>query len=163
MQERVVNIFVYGDAANVHSMGYCTYMAEGTYEELTAFLRSRVHVDQGEALRFELDQPLTHAEFASMGRLGVMPNPFPGDNPIGDSVYCITHIINGMPRVDGIADPHAPNAIPDYLRIYCTAAGLDLTQLITDDFLDSVDLLWKHHKYISALKLLVSTIDTLDS
>ena len=47
------------------------------------------------------------------------------------------------------------------MRLYWTNGGLDLTQLITDDYQSAVDVLWDNGKYISALKLLLSMIDTL--
>ena len=56
---------------------------------------------------------------------------------------------------------HQHNPVPDYLRIYWTSRGFDFGQLIDDDFMDAMKILWNHEKYISALKLLFTMIDTL--
>ena len=65
------------------------------------------------------------------------------------------------PQADEVA--HAPphEVIPDYLRIYSTRAGFDFGQMIDDDFMDAMKILWCNRKYISALKLLVTMVDTL--
>ena len=45
MKERIINVFAYGDGEHIHSVGWRTYSVEGTYQELTSFLRSRVETD----------------------------------------------------------------------------------------------------------------------
>ena len=54
MKETAVNIFVYGDGQNVHLLGYCRYMLDGTYEEITANLQARVARDHLIAVPVEL-------------------------------------------------------------------------------------------------------------
>ena len=162
MKELAINIFAYGDDEHVHSMGYCTYMMEGSYEELTNFLRSRVHIDHEKACRFDIEQPLTWLEFRSMSRLGVLPDLFANsDITFEDAIYCLTPIVNGMPTIDELDDTLAPNIVPDYLRIYLTDAGFDFSRLIDDDYLDAIRILWNCQKYIAVQKLLFSMIDTL--
>ena len=51
--------------------------------------------------------------------------------------------------------------MPDYLTIYFTEVGLDFPRLINDDFFEAAKVLWQREKYISALKLTFSAIDTL--
>ena len=84
-----------------------------------------------------------------------------GINAGHDEIYCVTPIVNGQPRFDDVTDEFAPDAFPDYLRIYFTDEGFDFPRLINDDFFDSIKLLWNNHKYISALKLMLSTVDTI--
>lgn len=162
MSETAVSIFVYGDGENVHSLGYCRYMLDGTYEEITANLQARVARDHLIADPIELGVPPTLIEFNSLTRLGFIRQLLTQRGIIPkDAIFVLTHVINGMPVVHEILDDLADNSVPDYLRLYWTKGGLDLTQLITDDYLSAVDLLWNNRKYISALKLLLSVIDTL--
>ena len=56
---------------------------------------------------------------------------------------------------------HLSPEIPDYLKVYLTDAGLDIPRLIDDDFILAIKTLMNNEKYISALKLILSMIDTL--
>ena len=38
MSERLFNVFIYGNETHVHSMGYCEYEKEGSYDDLTNYL-----------------------------------------------------------------------------------------------------------------------------
>ena len=78
-----------------------------------------------------------------------------------DSVYCVTHIVNGEARVDETRDAPKAGAVPDYLQIYLTEDGFDFPQLIEDDYFKAIHLLRKNRKYVSCLKLVFSAIDTL--
>ncbi len=162
MRETAVNIFAYGDGKSVHSLGYCRYMLDGTYEEITANLQARVARDHLIADPIELGIPPTLVEFNSLTRLGFIRYLLTQKGIIPEgATFVLTHIINGTPVVHEISDDLADDPVPDYLGVYWTDRGLDLTQLITDDYLSAVDLLWDNGKYISALKLLLSMIDTL--
>lgn len=48
-----------------------------------------------------------------------------------------------------------------YLESYKTEDGFDILRLLEDDFLNSVRLLWNERQYTSAIKLLLSSIDTV--
>ena len=162
MKEPLVNIFVYGDETHVHAIGWRVYEKAGSYEELTNFLQSRVQHDHRSAPRKDLEDPIPWRDFESMDRL----NPFAcalaaagvvGENP----VYCVTHIVNGEIRADETRDVSSGSAVPDYLQIYSTEGEFDFPQLIQDDYFDAIHLLWNNRKYMSCLKLVFSTIDTL--
>jgi len=49
----------------------------------------------------------------------------------------------------------------DYLSRYSTSKGLNITELLGDDFLDAIKLLYEHGHYVSAMKLILSFLDTL--
>ena len=49
----------------------------------------------------------------------------------------------------------------DYLTHYMTEEGFDLSQLVNDDYLLAIKLLYNNRHYVSALKLLMSFIDTI--
>ena len=162
MKKPLVNIFVYGNGTHVHAVGWHIYERVGAYEELTNFLQSRVQHDHRNATRKYLEKPIPWRDFEAMDRL----NPFVGvlaaEGIVGEnSVYCLTHIVNGEVHVDGALDAEGSGAVPDYLNIYSTENGLDFPRLIQDDYFEAIHLLWNKGKYVSCLKLVFSTIDTL--
>ena len=162
MKERIVNIYAYVDGESIRTIGHSAYEMEGTYQQLTSFLQSRVEIDHITAVRVDLDYPCATMDFRFAMRMDGLPYLIPLLSEIvGDSVYCVTQIIDGEPRADEVSHDHEHNPVPDYLRIYWTSSGFDFGQLIDDDFMDAIKILWNHEKYISALKLLFSMIDTL--
>ena len=75
-----------------------------------------------------------------------------------NSVYCITHIVNGKVHVDETRDLSSSGAVPDYLHVYFTEVGFDFPQLIQNDYFDAIHLLWNKRKYVSCLKLVPTRI-----
>ena len=162
MKEEVFNVFAYGDEESVYSLGCLSYLAEGSFEDLVTFLRSRVHSDYGLANRIPLDSPITWQDFNSRCRLGWLNELENGLVVIPeDSVYCITPIVNDLVTVDEFVDFLAEPEFPDYLKVYLTEAGFDIPRLIDDDFIEGIRLLMNERRYVSALKLTLSMIDTL--
>ena len=161
MRERLLNVFVYGDATHAHSMGHCEYEKKGSYEELINFLRSRASVDCKLAKISMLKQPIEWEIFSSMQRFGSVTNTLIEDGIMeDDDIYCITYVVNGKIRVDESVDTTSANVIPDYLSIYLTSEGFNFPRLIEDDFFSAIKLLWNANKYISSIKLLFTAIDT---
>ena len=161
MKEQIVNIFVYGDATHVHAIGWRVYDKAGTYDELTAFLRSRVQRDHRIAARNDLDEPIPWRDFKAVDRVNPTAGSLIGAGIVNEyAVYCLTHIVNGEVRVDGTVETAGDGAVPDYLQLYRTKDGIDFPQLINDDYFEAIHLLWNNWKYVSALKLMFSAIDT---
>lgn len=48
----------------------------------------------------------------------------------------------------------------DYLLAYRRGTSFDLTALFNDDYFRAVKLLWNNEYYVSAVKLLMSAVDT---
>ena len=162
MREPAINIFIYGDGIYVHSLGYCLYTLEGSYEDITAYLQSRVAVDHEQSITIALRVPAPLDYIRSQARLGLVQGLFVHEGIVPeDAIYVVTHIIDGKPVIDEVSDDFAIDAPPDYLKIYWGDTGLDLAQLLADDYFDAFELLWSHQKYISALKLMLSMVDTL--
>ena len=96
-----------------------------------------------------------------MQRLGAVNDTLLNDGIMEvHDIYCITHVINGQIEWGEVVDTGAPNAIPDYLSAYMICEGFDFSQLIEDDYYSEIKILWNKMKYISAMTLLFSTIDT---
>jgi len=159
MTERIVNIFIYGNETHAHELGYCTYKKDGDYESLIKFLRSRVESDHRTAVRVPLKETIKWEDFYSMTRLKAVTNTMFAMKAMSDNEpYCITWIVNGSVRIDEVMDTlHTP----DYLLIYETDDGFDFPRLLDDDYFAAMKLLWNAKKYISCMKLMFSTIDTI--
>ena len=156
---KAVNLFAYGDGENVTALGYCHYTLEGTDHEVASYLQSRVAMDHEGATQIGIGSPLSVVDFNLLTR--VDPGSLlvkVGASP--DAGYAVTHIVNGAPKIDEVADALSQVMPPDYVDIYRTSQGFDFTRLIDDDYLDAVRLLWSQEKYVSALKLVLSMIDT---
>ena len=162
MNERIVNVFVYVDREVTRSIGYTKYEMEGTYEELTKHLQSRVETDHAAATRIDLDEEYSATTVRYAMRLEALQYLIPKIAEIvGDSICCITPILDGVLGVYETTHDYEHNSVPDYLRIYDTSRGFDFGRLMDDDFMDAIKLLWNHKKYVSALKLSFVMIDTL--
>jgi len=162
--EPCFNIFAFAGANEriVDSVGFIQYSRAGTDEELVSFLQSRVDIDQWQASSVELKRHVSIEEFNLLHRLDRLYEVIPRVcEAVGDSVYCITYIIDGAPKIEGIDNRVSQDWVPDYLTTYATEAGLDLPRLFNDDFFEAAKVLWQNKKYISALKLILSAIDTL--
>ena len=161
MKQRLINIFVYGDRTHVQAIGWRVYEMAGTYDEVTAFMQSRVQDDHRNASRKNLDEPISWRDFRASDRVNPIAGAFAEEGIVGeDDVYCVTNIVDGEMRVDDTLDAAGDGAVPDYLQIYWTEDGFDFSQLINDDYFEAIHLLWNNRKYVSCLKLVFSTIDT---
>ncbi len=137
------------------------YEKDGSYEELTKFLQSRVQHDHSGASREDLEKPILLRDFEVMDRLNPFVEALAGAGVVGQNpVYCVTHIVNDEVRVDETRDVSSVGGVPDFLRIYLTKDGFDFPSLIQDDYFEAIHLLWNNRKYVSCLKLVFSTIDT---
>lgn len=161
MAERLINVFAYGDEDYIHSIGWRIYSRSGSFKELMTFLQSRVCQDHETATIKQLQIPIAVEEFYSMVRLdSVIATLFSEGIMSENDVYCITNIINGLPRIDESHDDLSPKVVPDYLDIYLNESGLDFSRLIYDDYFSAIHLLWSNKKYISCMKLVFSAVDT---
>jgi hypothetical protein len=89
-------------------------------------------------------------------------------------LVCITPIVDGKPRIDLLTDVN-PTTCPvtlseefdgivkrtDWLAAYVTPSGLNVHDLLHDDFTEAIKLLYAHKHYVSAMKLIVSFVDTV--
>ena len=161
MSGRIFNLFIYGSEAYVHSIGYREYRKEGGYDDLTAYLRSRVDCDYKNAKVTTFDHPIEREVFYAMERLGVVADKLMTDGIMEENdIFCMTHVIDGQVRVDEISENNPSLGLPDYLDIYMTPEGFNFAQLIEDDYYSAIKSLWNENKYISSIKLLFSAIDT---
>ena len=162
MDERSINVFVYGDKTHVHAIGWRVYERNGSHKELMAFLQAAAIDDHRIAARERLDEPMPWRDFEAMNRLNPFVAALVQAGVAGeDVVYCVTHIVDGEVRVDDTRDEISDELAPDYLTSYWSECGFNFAQLINDDYFEAIHLLWNNRKYISSMKLLFSAIDTI--
>ena len=162
MEQACFNIFAYARERRVWAVGYVRHFENGDDSALVKLLQECVNSDQEMTVPLILDEPVTIEEFNYLHRIDRLHELIPEiSNAVGSSVYCITYIVEGSPKIEGVHDGTSQYLPPDYLKMYETEEGFDFSALINDDYLEAPRTLWKEEKYISALKLFLSMIDTL--
>ena len=87
---------------------------------------------------------------------------------------CITPIVDGKPLIEVVTDVNPPTSPgvfseefggivrrTDWLAAYVTPSGLRVDDLLFDDFTAAIKILYEHKHYVSAMKLIVSFVDTI--
>jgi hypothetical protein len=191
MSETAVNLFLYVESEVIKGLGAVAHDVDGGDTEIAAILRSRVGIDASRAARYPLPvesikswlgidagQGLPFAMWSYLARMGKALQFF--DGPLQDlkaperPLVCITPIVDGQPRIDlhtHVDPPTCPVMLSeafdgtvrltDYLAAYLTPAGLNVHDLLGHDFTDAIKLLYEHKHYVSAMKLIVSFVDTV--
>jgi hypothetical protein len=191
MSEIAANLFLYVEAGIIKSLGAVPHNVSGRDDEVVQFLQSRVAVDSGSAPRYSLPvaqikaslgidatQGLPMDAFSYLGRTGnalrLFEGPLQNIKAPQNPLVCITPIVDGKPRIDLISNVEpqkSPKTLSeefdgivrrtDYLAAYLTPAGFDVHSLLADDFTSAIKLLFLHRHFVSAMKLIVSFLDTV--
>jgi hypothetical protein len=191
MSEIVANLFVYVHDEVVEELGVVRHDLEGTDDQKIAFLKSQVIADASRSTRHPLPvanikiwigvdatNGLPFQMYSYLARTGnalrFFEEPLAAINAPQESLVCITPIVDGKPKIDVVTHVN-PLASPemlndqfdgvvkrtDFLAAYTTPNGLDVHELLADDFTNAIKLLCEHKHYVSATKLLVSFVDTV--
>lgn len=130
-------------------------------------------------LQLGSDDKITFEVFSYLSRTGnglrVFEDLLQDVGAPAEPLVCITPIKDGRPCVEAVShvDPTSVRGSmvasefeaavhkTDYLGRYVTEQGLSLDALLEDDFLAAIKLLHHRSHYVSAMKLLVSFVDTL--
>jgi hypothetical protein len=191
MSERVVNLFLYVEGELIKSLGATAHDFDGNDEQANAFLQSRVAADAPYAIRYPIPVaniktwlgvdagqglPLeTFDYFRRMGKgIWLFEDALQKLNAPQTPLVCTTFIVDGKPVIHSVGHANPP-ACPinvsqqfggvikrtDWLAAYITPLGLNVHDLLHDDFTEAIKLLYEHKHYVSAIKLLVSFVDTV--
>lgn len=178
MLDTVYNLFLYVESDLIKQLGIALHEMDGTDQQKVTALQMLVDADYKTALRVNAKPKFRYNEYESQMRLGHQLEAFEPllqqcNAPINPLVV-ITPIVDELPRVLAITGLGAlnlddfkgtpleePGVMTDYLKAYVTEAGFDFPRLINDDYFLAIKLLFNARHYVSAAKLLVSTIDTL--
>lgn len=178
MVERIYNIFLYFDDKRVCSrVGYKTHEFTGSDAEAHRTLVENLDADLAEASILQLDKPFTNAEYTASQRLmqghflieqlfretGAGSSPFFVITPVVKGEIHFNHTI-GIEPLDMnqiAAKLGARGTMDDWLVKYKGPEGIDLPRLVHDDYFLAIKLVFNARLYVSAMKLLVSCIDSV--
>lgn len=191
MTEKTFNLFIFVEDDIIHELGVVVHEQEGTDQEKLAFLKNQVVADFKKAIRIlipnrylienevtgERINALKYEKFRVLMQMNlhmqVFEEIFQSFNASATPLFCITPVVEGELRVDAEQEMIIPNEheteevksiefwFSDYLTHYMTEEGFDLSRLVNDDYLLAIKLLYNNRHYVSALKLLMSFIDTI--
>ncbi len=191
MTEKTFNLFIFVKNDIIYELGVVVHEQEGTDREKLAFLQSQAITDLKKAIRLlipsryliedeatgETINALKYEKFRKLTQMNlhtqVFEEIFQSFNASQTPLFCLTPVIDGELKIDAtqeftIPDVHEIEEVKsvefwfsDYLTHYMSEEGFDMSRLINDDYLLAIKLLYNNGHYVSALKLLMSFIDTL--
>ncbi len=185
--ERIFNLFYYANMEIIGSVGYVEHLLGGTDEMKIAFLKLAVNEDFKAAVKMELPDNFQikidgvvrkGIDFPSYRNLSSMGH----DTLIFDNIYrtldipnnalvVITPVKNGEVLIEG-NDQIKPAQTPqpkfvhvdkqtDWVTTYIDKDGFHFDQMMNDDFIAAVRILFNARHYVSAMKLLMIAVDTI--
>ncbi len=187
MTEKIFNIYIFGKSDRITEIGIVAHNLDGSDDEKMKFLRDHVISDLDEAARFplpegfeviednEIESALAYDLFREMilngSYMHVLEPVLATLNAPVKPLMCITYVVDGQVVIPSTGkltpmDPGSPPKFmryrkPDWMIKYYSAEGLDIMNLLNDDFLKAIKLLYNDRRYVSALKLKLSFIDTI--
>lgn len=178
MKERVFNIFLIFDEKNVcHSLSYTTHNLEGSDELKLSLLQEKLDSDYKKSILFTPSLEFTQSEINTYGRIGRMLPQIEElfiflKAPITPLYICSPVIddkvfFNASVGLDGYSMDNIREQLGiqgsqvDWLIHYTKNDGIDIPSLINDDYLKAIKLLYSNELYVSAMKLLLTCIDSL--
>jgi hypothetical protein len=189
MKEKIYNIFTIFEDEILVSIGYVMHEVDGTDNEKTIYLKERLEKDMKEMIVENVSENyqikdkfgyqrtgISQQNYNSMlynGTSGVLTEYiFQRTSAPENPLVLSTSISNGIIKIDEVinfdSEPIGPpvysinEEVPlHYIQTYMSDEGLDLNGLILDDFIVSIQLLYNNKKYVSCLKLFMSTIDSI--
>lgn len=176
MSETVYNLFLIWQDEVCATVRYVTHHVDMNDKAALDFLLSRVALDLNTSKAFSLKTPFTREYFDACTRLGyghllydeVFEFLKSNDQPLS----VVTPVVNGIPQIkfkSQLGDPNIylrPDMLDggqmdDWLIKYMRNGGLQLSQLINDDYFLAIKMLYNAKLYVSSMKLLLSAIDSL--
>lgn len=191
MHEKIFNLFIFVENDIIYELGVAIHERKATDEEKLAFLQSQVNTDFEKAIRvlvpdrYLLEDSSTNQTIAALRYekfrilmqmnldVQVFEEIFQSLNASSTPLFCMTPVFEGQLRFDAterirVPDEHESQEVKslefwfsDYLTHYTSEEGFDLPRLLNDDYLSAIKLLYENGHYVSALKLLISFIDTV--
>jgi hypothetical protein len=176
MAETVYNFFLIYRGDVCAEVRYVAHDVDLSDQEALDFLLGRVALDLNNSKAIPLTKPFTKAEHDARTRLGhgqllweeVYMLLEAGEQPLS----VITPVVNGIPQVEFKSQLGDPNIylredmtpgthMDDWILKYMKDGGLQLSQLIHDDYFQAIKMTFNAKLHVSAMKLLLSAIDSL--
>lgn len=177
MREAVYNLFLIFDGEVCSEVGFVVHEHKGTDDETLQFLRNRVKEDLSVARKYRLSKPFTLQRLNAKMRLGeamhLYDDVFVKLRASARPLFVATPVREGSVFFNYSGPPSALDVqdvsehlghrgkMVDWLEKYTTDKGIDLPQLIHDDYFLAIKLTFNSRLYVSAMKLLVCCIDSI--
>ncbi|MBN3131776.1 hypothetical protein H4F52_08495 [Pectobacterium brasiliense] len=188
MKEVIYNLFYFSpDEKNITHVGIVPHEFEGNDDEKIAFLQKNVEVDLSSCRSFHNIHPsvldsenvLTLARYHSNMRIGNSFSPFElalaFHNAPLEPIAVMTAVVKGKCKIDvqvalseKLRNKHMPDykiegvrTLPDYLDEYMDGDALHIKDLLNDDHMKPIKLLFNNKHYLASFKLFMSFIDTI--
>jgi len=187
--ETIFNIFTICNDGVIEHIGFKTHELEGTDEEKIEFLQKNVQADSSDLKyikipesfkltkgKTEITGGITVESYNTLnhnGTLSVLFEPIFQMYDVSQTpLFVVTFVVDGEIKIEGFdklnSNPTVPfthsldERIPiDYIDSYFTDKGFEMDRLLEDDFVKAIKILFQNDCYVSALKLLLSAIDTI--
>lgn len=188
MKENVFNIFYFSkDGNEITHAGIVMHTLEGDDESKIQYLLKNLEIDLASCRSFHAIHPsvldsdgkLTIQRYHANMRISNSLAPFEialeEQNAALHPVAVVTAVIDGKIsynaqlaldeklRYTHMPDQHIEGvkALPDYLEQYIKDDGFHMKELLNDDHMEPIKLLFNKKHYLSSFKLLMSFIDTV--
>lgn len=177
MKENIYNIFLHYAHGVCSTIGYVIHDIDLNDEQAATFLKDKLEGDLLISTKFQLARPFTLEEFNARARLGqgaglleeffavvdAGPAPFFMMTPVRDGRPFFNYTASHKPldMADVASKLGQKGVMVDWLVKYTTADGIDITQLIHDDYFLAIKLAYNAGLHVSAMKLLLSCIDSI--
>lgn len=178
MAEEIYNVFLFFDAKDICAVaGYTAHVHEGSDKEGSELLRACVDADLAITQRVPLSKSFTRSEYNARCRLGeghyLYDELFVQVGAGASPLFVSTPVLNGNAHfnyssehggldVNDVSEQLGePGVMVDWLQKYTSDEGINFSQLIHDDYFLAIKLTFNAGLYVSAMKLLVSCIDSL--
>lgn len=178
MKEKIYNIFTIFDEKDIcGELGYVIHEVSGSDEHKFELLKNELLNDFNNSKRFHPTIKLTRSEYNAYDRTGNLSKQieefFKFINASTTPLFIRTPIKNGKVFYNASSnmEDYSMENIREQLGVtgdqidwlvkYTSEAGIDILQLINDDYLKAIKLLFNNGMYVSAMKLLLTCIDSL--
>lgn len=188
-KEVIFNFFLIMKNDVITKVGYKTHEISGTDDDKILFLKSHLDRDKNDLIYLSIPKSFRIKHLGSNEKAGISLNQynnlvlnntvailfeeaFSTYNVSQTPLFISTILKNGKititESVDGKVDYDAPfvkgitEEVPQYyLTEYTNENGFELDRLMNDDFFKAIKLLVSNGFYVSAIKLILSAIDTI--
>ncbi|WP_226886081.1 MULTISPECIES: hypothetical protein [Serratia] len=187
MVEEVYNLFYFSpDEKVITHVGIVPHTISGSDDDKLAFLKTHIYADLPSCKYYDVDpraigdsEYLTARRFMALARSGeatiVFELALEGVKAPSNPLIIYTAVVAGTIKIDSSTEINKPvrrddfeanippgvKEMPDYLNDYIVDGGFKIKELLVDDHVKPIHLLFNNKHYLSSVKLLMSFIDTL--
>jgi hypothetical protein len=171
------NIFLYFEDSICSTVGYVAHALTGSDEQGCDYLKEHVSEDCAVAKKIKLKKSFSVADYYAKCRLGEghhlyddlfvllgsIRNPLFVATPVKDGEIFYDYSSNEQ-RFDinyVLSNENGHSVMTDWLVNYSSKNGINIPQLIHDDYFLAIKLTFNAGLYVSAMKLLLSCIDSV--